>query len=327
MFLSKPVIKPLGIDLDSLPVPEGSRNLYARAKDGRHIGIRTSGGVVEVRSSPPDGSENYFDMENILLDKKISHIDIIDPTPELFCNMLGLSVNGEMPQSDCKHYDVDLSGDLTYWHSTHLLFKNEVSAFVDRVKNEVSDIVISALYRDPETRKEHKAFDQSIDDKAERVYLLWGTNNKTAKNNIEIDGGYEFLQSLPATVLIIKDAYPRDATGKEYCESKAEFKEAKFKYTVPDDMISIRIIGTFITADEAAKDAIKTLEQIINEQFSYKINAVDLVTKETLMAFSQEEIYPWWASKSLIKWTTESPDRYMNLGQVGDKFCGYKGGS
>lgn len=327
MFLSKPVIKPLGIDLDALPVPQGSRNLYARAKDGRHIGIRTSGGVVEVRSSPPDGSDNYFSMEDILLKKKISHIPIIDPTPDMFCNMLGLSVNGKIPQSDYKHYDVDLSGDLTYWHSTHLLFKNEVSSFVDRLKDEVSDIVIWASYRDPRTRKAHKKFVKSIDDNAESVSLLWGTNKKTAKNNIEINSRYEFLLSLPATVSIIKDTHLRDSTGKEYCEGKEDFQEAKFKYTVPDDMISIRTMGTFITADEIAKDAMKTLEQIINEQFSYNINAVDFVTKETLRAFSQEEIYPWWASKSLIKWTAESPDRYMNLGQVGNIFCGYKGGS
>ncbi|NQZ14183.1 MAG: hypothetical protein HRT94_05075 [Alphaproteobacteria bacterium] len=67
MMYSRLNIPTLNIDLAELPISKGSCNLYAQTTDGSHIGIRLSGQWLEVRTSPQNGTKEYYEMEDVII--------------------------------------------------------------------------------------------------------------------------------------------------------------------------------------------------------------------------------------------------------------------
>jgi hypothetical protein len=326
MFYSKPNIKPLNIDLEALPEPQGSRNLYARSIDGTHIGIRVSDRNLQVRTSPPDGTKEYLDMNEILLTQVISPYYIDDPDPEVFCDLLGLTVQGEAIKVKEKpsRMQCDLSGNTTYWQSEHLVYpKADITEFVKSIEKMTSDVVLVRRFYDEGSSTYKKEVTMSISNGDDHVILIFGVSPEEVKKNINSSDDFPYFKSVPLYFSIGTKGVKDDPSGASYYEKSSDFLDKKYNYQTQ----AIKRFGfatSYNTGNEFAQSLMKQVHKIIMDQFSCALKNVKLDDQKLLEKFPIEHPYSTWISNALIDWSNKSPENYLWLGQHQGVFCGWK---
>jgi hypothetical protein len=154
MFFTRPDIQPLGWNLKALPAPNGSQNFDAVTTDGAPVSFRFSGGWLEARRSIVDGTTNFFEMSTVSFLRQIAPFGTTEILPEQLCELLGITVEGkEISHPDVKlfstgnyfhpGYFINLSGEMTYWRSTHRMSpQGDIAAFVKDVVKALPNAVL-----------------------------------------------------------------------------------------------------------------------------------------------------------------------------------------
>lgn len=310
-------IKPLNIDLIALPISEGSRNLYATAVDGTQIGIRLSSGYLEVRSSPEDETNDYFAMKKILFSKKIFPYYLDDPDPAVFCELLGLTVQGERVQSPLIQNGYDLSRKTSYWYSEHLTrFYDDASQFIDIIMKKLPNARLFQHQLDTDgitMRWREVTFFMNQD---ESIVVVVGNKNNDLQDKLNKG---EKLQSLaPFTFRFYRSSFmnSRDASGRDIIERFAP-KNKKLDYQILR-VLKYTLSAQFDTDDSYSQSQMREIICTINSYFKNNSKAVNLengnlLCEEILSAF---QAYKPSYSKKLEGWCLEKNNRYIQVGHT-----------
>jgi len=323
MFYSKPDIKSLKYDLKELPIPEGSRNLYAQMTDGTHVGIRISGDWLQVRTSPEDGTTNYFDMDNIVLDQLISPYYIDDPCPKAFCKLLGLTIQGKHIESELVFgpNKIDLSGNMTYWKSSHIGKRTgDMAKFVDSIQAVFPEVVIFQTYRTTSNKTEvRRRIVDFVIDSDDSFTLGFGISEKEKKKILENDN----LLSIPFSFHISNEDYTNDPSLVMHFEKTQEIHKKGYKYnTIP--IKHYRLGTSFKTDDSFSQNVMQKLLALLNQHFSCQIERIYLKTGEVAKRVEQEDHYSPWLSRNLIEWSRRDPCNYVKFCIADESVCGIR---
>ncbi|HIF25314.1 MAG TPA: hypothetical protein EYQ41_03990 [Micavibrio sp.] len=309
MFYSRPDIKPLDLDLKELPIDEGSRNLYGQTIDGTHIGIRLSSGHLEVRSSHAEGTNNFFEMENILVSQNIFPYYMDQPKPDVFCDLLGLTVQGKKIKSDLQQSGYDLSGNTVYWHSIHLATRvNDITHFVSLIMKKIPKIKLLQIEQDS-ALKENRC--RSIDffmKQDDSVYFILTNSNldevvSAINKGAQLHEVVDFYLHLNSMSKFLHS----DASGRKAFNERKR-KEDRLDYKV-SAIEQYALSCSYKKHNEIASNTMKKIAAIIDSYFVKGVEIYDLQTHQKL-DMPKNNNYPSYSQK-LQEWCSEKPNHYL----------------
>lgn len=296
------------MDLRELPVPNGSANFDAITTEGIPVGFRFDNGWLAVRISERGGTENYFEMNNVIFERTVAQTWTHDTYPDQICAFLGITVNGqkiEHPKTIPHWTAADLSGNMTYWQSGHKTKIGDMAKFIDRVLEKNPDCFLYQRTHSydagkPRLRKVDILFE---DDRG--ITIAFGCNQTDFDNYIEKrdDSSIPFKIEIFKKVSSDKAATYRDLILKDYKGTQNFKVMACPHYTIN---------AAFKSNDEFAKARMKSFLTLLNEYFVRGLKAFNLETREYVMDVPDPMDYNGY-SVALRDWCLEQDSNYLEI--------------
>lgn len=295
MFYSRPDIKPLNIDLETLPFREHMRGFSAKATDGYPVHIRFSSGYLSAYKGEKGRNIKELEDETLLIKCKIAPFGQTNIMPEQICDVLGLTVQGKkisgpdeeqtkILKRDGYHGGsfFDLSGRTAVWKSRHLMMLlKDADGFVDLIKNTFPNCI---LFQTKSTRNWKKSSVRRI------PFLMQSDEHVSFGVGGTKEGIESFFNQSAIDRLAYKDIFPFtfgfsrkgeiSKHGKEIIE-----KLGAHKLGIHYRLLNIQeyLIGTeFETSNDFAQKCMSKLISAIDKYFHRGLNAFDMHTGELL---------------------------------------------
>jgi hypothetical protein len=317
MFYSRPKIEPLGWDLVSLPIPNGSRNFDGLTSDRRPIDFRFSSGWLTVERGAAGAPQDDSDMETVL-SIPISPFGAMDIQPEQLCDILGLTVNGRKvaPSGIGGLRGFDWSGRTTYWISSHLMMPRWDAEILTK---EISQALPGSILVQPSWEKGPlKVRCRQIKFLMESdVMVTIGVGYHKARLErmlaAEEVPTAEFESVFAHTIEIIRaDHEGEDPTGRTYIDSRGAGKLGLDYEVLRHRRYRIRM--QYLTEDTQAQSIMQKLLAKIDGHFCRGLQIVNLQTGAIIAEDLSDEEDTKSYSRNLRDWCLERPRRYLSVG-------------
>lgn len=310
MFYARPHVKPLGWDLQEMPVFDGSYSYDATTTDNRPVWFRYRGGWLQVARGEAGAEEATRD--------QIVWAESIGPPFDWgilavqICEILQLTVQGrkivctdeDLHHPENRHTSRDFSGKTTYWESRHTGLPGEGRVFLSHITKAFPDTII--LKRDLRagggvtwrelgfSLKNEQAVTVAIQPHREQLtWMLLAQNNQ----------GYN-ITKIPAAMLVNIRLEKRPDENDLMKRNSADELTIKFE-TSAKSIFDIRV--EFQTNDAAACQHMRVLVALIHRHFCQGLEFVDLATKHVLVTRLAAGNY----SLGLRDWCLKNPRRFV----------------
>ena len=324
MFYSRPDIESPGWDLKALPEPDGSRNHLAETVDGKTVGFRFSSGWLTVRYSET-GSRHYTEMERELFCKKIAPFGVTNIFPEQLCDLMGLTVRGQVvAHPSCERMEdtygwggqyIDLSGRLTYWRSSHRMLaygSDDAHNFVARILKALPDaIMIQSEFSEDRLTVRKRQISQLMHSD-EHVLIGTGLSHEDVRSHVESG---ENTNVFPFSLRQWRHSDPMkgDITNKNLIKERHPEQEKTLRY----DVINHRqwfFSSQYESDDDYARICMGRVLDIIEDYFKSDVQVIDLQSGRIVSErYTLDHEYGYY-SKNFRDWCLEKPERYIAIG-------------
>jgi len=316
MFYSRPDIKPLGIDLLDLPQPSGSHHLIGKTQDGKELDIRYRSGYLQVHIDEYDEhSDDNLKRKCLIKRQVFPWYYQGEPNPVQFCDILGITINGQKIFSPKGTYaaepEVDLSGHTTYWISKHnCMPNNDIENFIDIVSQTFPEADLFQYRRCGKLLKLRRVpFVTESDEFCRLGFCLDKTKIEGAYENqtwTEFAGLFSFYVDFSFSHLPF-------FKQKSYLDLKKQLREKHIeaRFLVNQRMLAVKC--KFETDNKDALELTNKLVVVINEYFCTGVNQIDLNTGNVMEKNVSDEYAQISFSKELRDWCLKEADNYLSV--------------